>query len=1050
MSARVAVVVLTWDDRELTLRCLGSLGALTYPDVRVVLVDNGSRDGTVDAVARRIPDVRARRAAREPRLRRRRQRRRRGGARGGAEHVFLLNNDATVEPGALEPLVGAAAAASVGAACSQILHEGSGTIWYAGAEYDPRRGHQGRHTGYGRPALPPETAPYPTGRACGGAMLVPRAALDRVGLLDDALFAYAEDVDWSVRAQRAGLSILVVPASVVHHRVSAASGGASSPTSVYYALRNGLVVAERYAPLGRLGTLRRRAAAGGGVLRPGAPVRLAARAGSARSSTGSATRRAAGSGRGERDRGLRPPGSGSLAAAPRPPLGRPAARPARAAARCAARKAARSARAGCSRPSWRGAGGRASRSARACSASTAARACASGGSPRCSSSSTRSGRRRSRSSSARTRFRALRIAEINSIGRMHPVLAEAPGLVHVEYPEEDIQALSWADGSFDLVLTSETLEHVPDPALALRETLRVLRPGGRHVFTVPLDPALEATRSRAGLPAEHHGRGGGPFALVTRKADMVVHTDFGPDLGTSCAPRASTYEARGDGHRASSRSRPGRWRRERGPHGARHGRRRAGRLAPRPAPARARATRWPGIVRREPAAYAEALAHARAARSSSSQADLLDRASLVAALRETRPAEVYNLASPSFVPRSWDEPVLTAEFAAVGATSLLEAIREVDPAIRFYQASSSEIFGEPRETPQTEATRAEPADAVRRREGVRALHRAQLPPPLRHVHAAAGSSTTTSRRSGRSTSSRARSSRAAAAISLGLEHELVLGDLSARRDWGYAGDYVRAMWLMLQHDEPGDYVVATGRLALASRSSSPARSTRSGSTGATTCGPTRRCFRGRAELHDLVGDATKARETLGWRAGGRLRRARRAARRRRPRAASGGSGASSRRPRSCARAVASQVKRRRARDPAPRSARRRARAPPRPPAAIASGRAGRRGRPRRRRPRAASRRPRPRPGSRTPSPRAAAARSPRRGSGRRARRRGGRGRREPRPRTSPRASTPVGQRRRVVPGPRQHEPAARGAPRLSRANAANSAAWFLCGQGRAG
>jgi SAM-dependent methyltransferase len=127
-------------------------------------------------------------------------------------------------------------------------------------------------------------------------------------------------------------------------------------------------------------------------------------------------------------------------------------------------------------------------------------------------------------------FRALRIAEINSIGRMHPFLAEAPGLTHVEYPEEDIQALSWDDACFDLVLTSETLEHVPDPHLALRETYRVLRPGGRHVFTVPVDPALAATRARSTLPPEHHGRGGGPFGLVTRRADMLVHTDFGRDL----------------------------------------------------------------------------------------------------------------------------------------------------------------------------------------------------------------------------------------------------------------------------------------------------------------------------------------------------------------------------------------------------------------------------------------------------------------------------------------------------------------------------------------
>jgi SAM-dependent methyltransferase len=127
-------------------------------------------------------------------------------------------------------------------------------------------------------------------------------------------------------------------------------------------------------------------------------------------------------------------------------------------------------------------------------------------------------------------FRALRIAEINSIGRMHPFLAPLPGLTHVEYPEEDIQALSWEDGRFDLVLTSETLEHVPDPHRALRETVRVVRPGGRHVFTVPVDPSLPATRSREGLPAEYHGRGGGPFALVTRRADMLVHTDFGRDL----------------------------------------------------------------------------------------------------------------------------------------------------------------------------------------------------------------------------------------------------------------------------------------------------------------------------------------------------------------------------------------------------------------------------------------------------------------------------------------------------------------------------------------
>jgi SAM-dependent methyltransferase len=127
-------------------------------------------------------------------------------------------------------------------------------------------------------------------------------------------------------------------------------------------------------------------------------------------------------------------------------------------------------------------------------------------------------------------FRALRVAEINAIGRMHPLLGVLPHLVHSEYPDEDVMALSYADASFDLVLTSDTLEHVPDLDGALREIRRVLRTGGRHVFTVPVDPRRETTRSRAGMPPQHHGRGGGPFALVTRKADFLAHWDVAPDL----------------------------------------------------------------------------------------------------------------------------------------------------------------------------------------------------------------------------------------------------------------------------------------------------------------------------------------------------------------------------------------------------------------------------------------------------------------------------------------------------------------------------------------
>jgi GT2 family glycosyltransferase len=261
VTPRVSAVVLGWNGREDTLACLRSLGRATYPALSVVVVDNASTDGGPDAVAAEFPDVRLIRLDEN-----------RGFAGGvnvgmaaalddGAEAVLLLNNDATAEPGFLEPLVEALSTDDAGAACAQILDAATGRIWYAGATYDPRRGHQGRHTGFGDPPLPPETPPYETERACGGAMLIPRAALDAVGVLDESLFAYAEDVDWSLRARAAGLRILVVPASVVHHRVSAATGGASSPDSVYYALRNGLVVAERNASPGRFGSARRLAEA---------------------------------------------------------------------------------------------------------------------------------------------------------------------------------------------------------------------------------------------------------------------------------------------------------------------------------------------------------------------------------------------------------------------------------------------------------------------------------------------------------------------------------------------------------------------------------------------------------------------------------------------------------------------------------------------------------------------------------------------------------------------------------------------------------------------
>jgi GDPmannose 4,6-dehydratase len=244
------------------------------------------------------------------------------------------------------------------------------------------------------------------------------------------------------------------------------------------------------------------------------------------------------------------------------------------------------------------------------------------------------------------------------------------------------------------------------------------------------------------------------------------------------------------------------------------------------------------------------------------QADLNNQLALVRALRSVRAQEVYNLASVSFVPMSWDEPVLTAELAAVGATALLEAIREVDPAIRFYQASSSEIFGEPVETPQTEHTPLAPLTPY----GVAKAYAHFITRSYRlryGLHASAGIlyNHESPRRPLEFVPSKV--ANAAASISLGLSGELWLGDLEAQRDWGYAGDYVRAMWLMLQQAEPEDYVIATGELHTVQELVQCAFD-RVGLDWRDYVQIDESLKRGKAELHRLVGDSSKARARLGW------------------------------------------------------------------------------------------------------------------------------------------------------------------------------------------
>ncbi|PYR59981.1 MAG: GDP-mannose 4,6-dehydratase, partial [Acidobacteria bacterium] len=190
-------------------------------------------------------------------------------------------------------------------------------------------------------------------------------------------------------------------------------------------------------------------------------------------------------------------------------------------------------------------------------------------------------------------------------------------------------------------------------------------------------------------------------------------------------------------------------------------------------------------------------------------ADLLDQLSLIRVIDETRPHELYNLAAMSFVPASWDQPMLTGEFNSQGVTRALEAVRHVDPAIRFYQASSSEMFGKVREVPQTEQTPFYPRSPY----GVSKVFAHYITVNYResyNLFAVSGILFNhESPRRGLEFVTR-KVTDGAARIKLGLADSLSLGNLDAHRDWGFAGDYVRAMWLMLQQDQAEDFVIATG------------------------------------------------------------------------------------------------------------------------------------------------------------------------------------------------------------------------------------------------
>jgi GDPmannose 4,6-dehydratase len=242
------------------------------------------------------------------------------------------------------------------------------------------------------------------------------------------------------------------------------------------------------------------------------------------------------------------------------------------------------------------------------------------------------------------------------------------------------------------------------------------------------------------------------------------------------------------------------------------------------------------------------------------QGDLLDQASLVSALQDVHPTEVYNLAAQSFVPTSWNQPVLTGEFTGLGVTRMLEAIRQVDPSVRFYQASSSEMFGSSA-PPQSEATPFQPRSPY----ACAKVFAHQLCQNYRDAYglfiACGILFNHESPRRGIPFVTR-KITRAAARIKHGLEKKIFLGNLDARRDWGFAGDYVEAMWLMLQAEKPDDYVIATGE----SYSVRDVLDVAFGTLGLdwqayVEIDP--RYFRP-TEVDHLCGDSSKARAALGW------------------------------------------------------------------------------------------------------------------------------------------------------------------------------------------
>ncbi len=267
-----------------------------------------------------------------------------------------------------------------------------------------------------------------------------------------------------------------------------------------------------------------------------------------------------------------------------------------------------------------------------------------------------------------------------------------------------------------------------------------------------------------------------------------------------------------------------------------------------------------GVIRRSSTEKFERIKHFQD-RITLMHADLTDQGSMIDVITEARPREVYNLAAQSFVPTSWKQPMLTGQVTALGVTCVLEAIRVVDKSIRFYQASSSEMFGNAQETPQRESTPFYPRSPY----GVAKVYGHWITVNYRESYGMFAVSgilfNHESPRRGLEFVTR-KISLGAARIKLGLDTDVRLGNLDAKRDWGYAGDYVRAMWLMMQQESPEDYVVSSGETHSV-REACEAAFSHAGLNWEDHVTVDPKFYRP-AEVHLLLGDSTKARTRLSW------------------------------------------------------------------------------------------------------------------------------------------------------------------------------------------